>query len=145
MPQHAGEKRHSEHSRNSESRLPGAAAAMLASEFPSQTRPDLFAVTARAFRHRHVIDECQYALDRVVLCAADVAREQMLRDRGRRFVIVIVMQYELLFCQMLHVEDLTNGSSDSRSFRTARKIVCFAAFTWMPSVLLISSTGMPSK
>ena len=45
--------------------------------------------------------------------------------------VVVVVRDQLFFCQVLHVVGLTNGSSASRNLRTARKIVCFAALTWI--------------
>ena len=59
---------------------------------------------------------------------AFVARGEVLLG-GRAVGVVIVMSDQLFFCQVLHGFGLTNGSSDSRSLRTARKIVCFAALT----------------
>src|SRR5205823_14358722 len=110
MPERSREKRDCENRGRSESGLPCSAAISIASEFPTKSRPDLLGVGVVALRDGHLIDECQNTADRVVLRTADVARTEMFGDRRGRFVVVIVVKYEFLFCQMLHAEDLTNGS-----------------------------------
>src|SRR5438477_151110 len=100
MPQRSAEECHREDGGRGESGSPIAAAISIASEFPAQPRPDLLSVSVVALRHGHLIDERQNAADRVVLRAAEIARAEVLGDRRRRFVVVIVVKYEFLFCQM---------------------------------------------
>src|SRR5258708_1331362 len=116
------------------------------SQPPAEVVPDLRAVVVGALWNRQIIDECEHTAEGVVLGAAVRAGIQVQLGRSRfDAVVVIAVQDELLFIQVLHGLDLTKGSSDSRNLRTARKIVCLAALTWIPSVLPISSTGIPSK
>src|SRR5204863_10161357 len=149
MPQDPADERDGQHRRGGESDLPVAEAPALAAELPSELRPDLLRVAFTALRDGHGVDERQDAAQRFELRAALGAGGEVLLDLRGGVAVVVVMQDELFFGQVLHgfVLDccFTRGSSDSRSFRTARKMVCFAAFTWMPSVLPISSTGIPSK
>src|SRR5437763_17020200 len=107
MPERTGEECKREHSGRSQSGPPCTAAISIASELPTKSRPDLLRIGIVALRNGHRIDECQDAADRVVLRAAEVARAEMFGNRRWRFVVVIVVKYEFLFCQMLHAEDLT--------------------------------------
>src|SRR5437764_354738 len=145
MPQNPAEEGDDQHGRRGESDLPVARAPALAAELPAQARPHFFAVMAAALGDGHGVDEREHARERLGLRAALRARAEVLLDVGGGIAVVVVVQDELFFGQVLHGFVLTRGSSDSRSLRTARKMVCFAALTWMPSVLPISSTGMPSK
>src|SRR6185369_1237190 len=135
-PPGAGDECDGEHGGEAHRPLPGSAAA--AFEAPAEAVPDLLGV---AFRHRERVDEREHAAERGVLRATFGAGIEM----RRRIDVAIVMADQFFVVQVLHGFDLTNGSRASRSFRTARKIVCFVALTWMPSVLPISSTGIPSK
>src|SRR6187401_1156404 len=102
-------------------RNPSRAAAALAAELPSQSRPHLVAVVFAAFGNRSFVDESEYVSKRRVLRAAVRAIAEMRLD-ALHFVVVVVVRYELFFCQVLHCFCPTKGSSDSRSLRTARKI-----------------------
>ena len=84
---------------------------------------------AAALGHGRVGDEREHASDRLVLQPALRAFAEVQLGGGRRIVVVVVVRDELFFVQVLHGFGLTSGSSASRNFRTARKIVCFAALT----------------
>ena len=82
-----------------------------------------------ALGNRQLIDQRQHAAERLELRAALVRRRRDAARRRRRRRRGSSAATSCSSCQVLHGVDLTNGSSDSRSLRTARKMVCFAALT----------------
>ena len=77
--------------------------------------------------------------------AAVCAGEEMGFDRCGIGGLAVVVKDELIFVQVFHRRELIRGSSATRIFRTARKILCFAALVWSPRTCPTSSMDIPSK
>src|SRR5215470_7759712 len=113
-------------------------------EFVAQIQPQLLFQVSGRLRNHNRRNLRQYSLHFVKLRAALAALLKMLVDDVAISGIAIAVQHDLFLRQMFHFATLTSGSSCSRIFCTARKMLFLAALVLTFSALLISSTLLPS-
>src|SRR5262245_59757750 len=105
--------------------------------------PDLQAVLVAAFRRFWSGDEPQRPGQRAIVSCAALALIQVDFDVRAAAALAVVMEDQILFGVVLH-DSPRSGSRAVRSFRTARKTLCFVALVPSPSVLPISAIDRPS-
>ena len=105
--------------------------------------PDLEAILIAAFRRVGCCDEPECPRQLAICGGAGLAPVEMDLDVGAAPALVVVVEDQVLFGVVLH-DSPRNGSSAVRSFRTARKTLCFVALAPSPSVLPISAIDRPS-
>src|SRR5438876_5408932 len=110
-----------------------------------QALPDLASVVFRTLRDLQRIRGGQDAAQAFEAGAAVCAGGEMRCDRCRIAGLAVVVKDKLIFVQVFHRRELIRGSSATRIFRTARKILCFAALVWSPRTCPTSSMDIPSK
>src|SRR5436309_5243399 len=110
-----------------------------------QALPDLASVALRTFWNLQRIRRRQDTAQAFEAGAAVGAGGEMGCDRCRIGGLAVVVKDELIFVQVFHRSELIRGSSATRIFRTARKMLCFAAPAWSPRTCPTSSMDIPSK
>ena len=107
----------------------------------------------RRFGHLLDVHESQHVPQPIELVATGRARRQVRFDGGGVLGLAVVLENQRLLGQVgryrmgAHIcrsEAATNGSSATRIFRTARKMLFFAASVLSPMALATSRIDSPS-